>query len=155
MEYGLTHSMGRPNGFAKSEDVMDVDFFSELDDENINQAGITPGQPSERKLFAIHFLRMRMRQAEIRRVLYEKKRVEPRDENHPWYGQMEQSIQEWLDSSPEQPAWCRSWFEGNFHQLRIFLYRPSPQVPNPTPTAASICYESAAHIIQLAFYIVA
>ena len=34
-------------------------------------------------------------------------------------------------------------------ELRIFLFRPSPQVTQPSPRAAEICYDAAAYIINL------
>ena len=108
-ELGLAHTMGRPNGFAKSDDFIDVKFFETVDDELITKEGINPGPASEKKLVAIHFCKMRLCQAEIRRVLYEKKRLEPRDENSPQFLEMEQKIKDWLDSAPENPAWCKPW----------------------------------------------
>jgi hypothetical protein len=33
--------------------------------------------------------------------------------------------------------------------MKVFLYRPSPQVPKPSPRAAKICFESAASVINL------
>ncbi|KAF6835714.1 fungal specific transcription factor domain-containing protein [Colletotrichum plurivorum] len=149
MEAGLAHSMGRPNGFSKVDDRMDVEPFALVDDEYITADGILQGPSCEKKLVALHFFKMRMEQAEIRRVLYEKKRDEPKDENHPWFSKMESDIQNWIDSSPQNPAWCRPWFTGRYHQMRIFLYRPSPQVPRPSARAASICFEGASYIINL------
>lgn len=110
MELGLAHSMGRPNGLSKGNDLIDVGFFADVDDEYITENGIQPGPPSEKKRVAIHFCRMRICQAEIRRVLYEKKRPEPRSEDHPWFIQMEKKIQKWLDTAPENPSWCRPWY---------------------------------------------
>ncbi|KAH7270010.1 fungal-specific transcription factor domain-containing protein [Fusarium redolens] len=149
MEYGLAHSMGRPNNFATGDDRLDVEFFAAVDDDNITDQGIQPGPPSERKLVAIHFYRMRMCQAEIRRALYEKKKEEPKNDSHPWFARIEKMNKEWLDASPTSPDWCKPWFTGRYHQMRIFMYRPSPQIPKPSPRAAAICYESAAYIIQL------
>jgi hypothetical protein len=123
MEYGLAHSMGRPTGFAKGDDVMNVEFFSTVDDELITESGILPGPPSEKKIVAIHFFKMRMLQAEIRRMLYEKKRLEPKDENHPWFANMEHDIKEWLEQSPEEPIWCKPWYELKY-PLRLPLLRP-------------------------------
>lgn len=148
-ELGLAHTMGRPNGFAKSDDFMDVKFFDTVDDENITKEGIKPGPASEKKLVAIHFCKMRLCQAEIRRVLYEKKRAEPRDENSPLFLEMEQKIQTWLDSAPENPAWCKPWFTGRFHGMRIFINRPNPQIAKPSSRSALKCYESAVYIINL------
>lgn len=110
MEYGLAHSMGRPNSFATGDDRLDVDFFATVDDEYITDQGIQPGPPSERKLVAIHFYKMRMCQAEIRRTLYEKKKDDPKSDQHPWFARVEQMNQEWLDNSPTSPSWCKSWY---------------------------------------------
>jgi hypothetical protein len=109
MEFGLAHTMGRPSGFAKGNDLMNVKFFDTVDDECITSEGIRAGEPSEKKGVAIHFCKMRLLQAEIRRVLYEKKRPEPRHESHPWFTQMDQKMEEWRDSSPDKPEWCQPW----------------------------------------------
>ncbi|KAL2758994.1 hypothetical protein ACRALDRAFT_1080586 [Sodiomyces alcalophilus JCM 7366] len=149
MEMGLAYSMGRPNGLAKGDDVMDVKPFAPVGDEHITEDGIRPAPPSEKKIIAIHFFKMRVLQSEIKRILYEKKRPEPRDESHLWFAKMEKDIQDWVDSSPQNPAWYKAWCAGHAHQLRISLYRPSPQVPKPSARAATMCYDSAAYIINL------
>ncbi|KAH7367961.1 fungal-specific transcription factor domain-containing protein [Plectosphaerella cucumerina] len=149
MDFGLAHSMGRPNGLSKSNDFIDVQPFATVDDKFITAEGIMSDQPSPRKLVSIHFYKMRLLQAEIKRQLYEKKRSEPQNETHPWFATMEGKIQEWLDQSPQDPAWCKPWFTGRSHQMRILLHRPSPQVPKPSARAAGICYDGAEHIIKL------
>lgn len=109
-EYGLAHIMGRPNGFGKTDDAIDIEFFSTAEDENITSDGILPGPVSERKVLSIHFCKMRLLQAEIRRVLYEKKRAEPSSEDHPWFVQMTQKVDDWLATAPEKPEWARPWY---------------------------------------------
>lgn len=109
MELGLAHSMGRPNGLSKSDDFADVQPFSSVGDEYITEEGILSNQPCPRKLVAIHFYKMRLLQAEIKRHLYEKKRSEPQNETHPWFATMEDKIQDWLKQSPQEPAWCGPW----------------------------------------------
>ena len=109
LELGLSHSMGRPNGFAKTNDLVDIKWFEIVPDANITEDGIVPGPPDERKLVAIHFCKMRLLQAEIRRTLYEKKHPEPRDGQHPWFAAMESKMDQWLKASPESPAWCKPW----------------------------------------------
>lgn len=110
MEFGLAHSMGRPNAFATGQDHIDVGFFEPIDDEYITPEGILPGPVSEKKTVAIHFLKMRLLQAEMRRVLYQKKRPEPRSEDHPWYVQMMKEMKDWVDAAPENPPWSKSWY---------------------------------------------
>lgn len=110
MELGLAHSMGRPNAFATGEDHVDVGFFEAIDDEYITADGILPGPVSEKKRVTIHFLRMRLLQAEMRRVLYQKKRREPANEDDPWFAEMEKKCKDWLDASPQSPAWSKPWY---------------------------------------------
>lgn len=117
LEFGLSQTMGRPNAFAQSHDEVDVGFFSALDDENITEEGLLPGPESEKKVVAIYACKMRMLQAEIQRVLYERHRNGPSDDSHPWFASMEQKIQAWVDAAPEKPACCKPWY-----------------VPMPTPT---------------------
>ena len=109
MEFGLAHSMGRPNGFAKANDLIDVGYFADVADENITEQGILPGPPADHKLVAIHMCKMRVCQAEIRWKLYEKKKPTPRDHEDPWFPEMAQKLKDWVDAAPEQPAWCKPW----------------------------------------------
>ncbi|KAM7207207.1 Fungal specific transcription factor domain containing protein [Naviculisporaceae sp. PSN 640] len=148
-EFGLASVMGRPNGFAKTADSMDVGFFETVDDENITHDGILPGPVSWKKAFAIHFCKMRLLQAEIRRILYEKKRPTPEHENDPWFTTMKAKIEAWRDSAPEKPEWSRPWFTGRYHTLIVALYRPSPQIPKPSANAALTCFDSACFIINI------
>ncbi len=108
-EFGLAASMGRPNGFAKGNDFMNVEFFSPPPTRTSWRRVIQPGPPSEKKLVAIHFCKMHLWQAEIRRVLYEKRRPEPNSENHPWFAYIETKLEAWRDAAPENPEWCRPW----------------------------------------------
>lgn len=111
MEFGLSHSLGRPNGFATGNDHVDIGFFETIDDEYITSEGILPALPSENKAMAVHFFKMRLLQAEIRRVLYQRKRAEPKKEDHPWFTEMEQKISDWLNASPLTPNWSKPWYE--------------------------------------------
>ncbi|KAI8954404.1 hypothetical protein F4801DRAFT_575480 [Xylaria longipes] len=148
-ELGLSHSMGRPNGFAKTDDIIDIKWFETVPDANISENGIIPGPPDEKKLVAIHFCKMRLLQAEIRRTLYEMKRPEPRNAHHPWFAAMEAKMDQWLRSSPEKPPWCKPWFTGRYHTMIVFLHRPSPQVPRPSVQSANKCFDSAAFVINI------
>jgi hypothetical protein len=109
MEFGLSHSLGRPNAFATGEDHVDVGFFECIDDQYITPEGIKPGPVSEKKTMAVHFFKMRLLQAEIRRVLYQRKRPEPKTEDHPWFPQMENKLNSWLEASPPKPSWSKGW----------------------------------------------
>ncbi|CAG8977323.1 hypothetical protein HYALB_00009194 [Hymenoscyphus albidus] len=152
MELGLAHSMGRPNAFATGENHIDVGYFETVDDEFITEGGILPGPPSEKKLVAIHFFKMRLLQAEIRRVLYQNKRPEPKDEDHPWFIEMERKLKDWLDASPQGPASTKAWylFTDRYNTMIVTLRRPSPQVPKPTAQSALLCYEASAENVQRA-----
>ncbi|CEJ90454.1 hypothetical protein VHEMI06241 [[Torrubiella] hemipterigena] len=149
MEFGLSYYMGRPTGFAKGDDRMDVRFFATVGDDLISPDGIKEGPPCIPKVMAIHFYKMRLYQAEIRRALYEKKRAEPTNDAHQWFQNMEAKLKDWQDSTPDNFPWAVTWFSGFYEELRAFMYRPSPQIPLPSPRAAGICYDSCAYIINL------
>ena len=102
MEFGLAHSLGRPSIFATREAHIDVGFFELVDDQYIAREGIQPApQASLKKWISIHFFKMRLLQLEIRRKLYQKKRPGPRDDQDPWFQQMEAKLTAWRDTSPE------------------------------------------------------
>ena len=102
MEFGLAHSLGRPSIFATREAHIDVGFFELVDDQYIAREGIQPApQASLKKWISIHFFKMRLLQLEIRRKLYQKKRPGPRDDQDPWFQQMEAKLIAWRDTSPE------------------------------------------------------
>ncbi|KAF4123925.1 Fungal trans [Geosmithia morbida] len=151
LEYGLSHTLGRPNIFATSDEKLDVRFLSAMPDQYITENGIRPGPESEDKLVAIHAFKLRIHQAEIRRTLYERKRPEPENDSSPWHQEMERQLEGWLNEGPSSPLWCRIWFVGCYHQNLIFIYRPSPQIPKPSSRAAEICFNSAANIINLSY----
>lgn len=114
MEFGLAHSLGRPSGFGTGPSDINVQFFATVDDRFIAESGIQPGSPpSIKKQLAIHFFKMRLHQAEIRRKLYLKKRSEPRDDKDQWFRETEERLKDWLASCPEQDEgsglsriWC-------------------------------------------------
>ncbi|TQS36866.1 hypothetical protein Golomagni_02675 [Golovinomyces magnicellulatus] len=148
MEYGLAHSMGRPNSFASGQDQIEIKFFEAKNDQYITKEGILPGPVSEKKTVAIHFLKMRLLQAEIRRVLYQMKRPEPKDEDHVWFKEIQQKMKNWVDASPHNPSWSRPWFYGRYLTMIVMLFRPSPQVPQPMTRSAFMCYNAASINIE-------
>jgi len=148
MECGLSHALGRPVTLAMGRDHLDVDWFATCPDEYITQEGIADGAPRIvlKKWIAIHFFKMRLLQLEIRRTLYLKKRPTPRDENDPWFKQMQAKLDAWRDVSPENDEGIgldKVWFIGRYNTMIAFLYRPSPQIPRPSVNGAHKCYEAA------------
>ena len=129
MEFGLAHSLGRPS-CATTCDHIDVSFFAPVDDEYITPSGIVPGCPlSNKKLFSIHFFKMRLLQAEIRRKLYLKKRPQPTNDQDPWFTGMEAKMKDWLDSCPKNPErsglndiWFKARVSALLESLARFLY---------------------------------
>jgi Fungal specific transcription factor domain len=102
MEYGLAHSLGRPSAFGITVDHIDVGFFQLCDDRFITRAGLLPGhQPVMKKCIAVHFFRMRLLQAEIRRTLYLKKRDSPLNDQDPWFSKMQRKLDEWVATCPK------------------------------------------------------
>lgn len=153
MEFGLAHSLGRPSSFGVGPDHVNVNFFEAVDDLYISPAGVFPGSPqSPKKLIATHFFKMRLLQAEIRFQLYLKKRPEPKSDTDPWFIAMEKKLTDWRSSIPqndEGSGFSKVWFEGRLNTMLVFLYRPSPQIPNPSVKAAKICYDASIYNIQM------
>ncbi|KAI9730540.1 MAG: hypothetical protein M1834_005781 [Cirrosporium novae-zelandiae] len=153
MEFGLSHSLGRPSAFGISFDHINVGFFEPVDDRNITANGVIPGSPPiMKKRIAIHFFKMRLLQAEMRRMLYLKKRPEPQNDQHSWFIEMEQKIRTWKDSCPkndEGSGLSDAWFQGRLNTMIVLLFRPSPQIPNPSVRAAKLCFEASRFNIYL------
>lgn len=153
MEYGLSHSLGRPSAFGVGVDNIDVGFFQLCDDKFITPDGLLPGHHAVmKKCIAVHFFKMRLLQAEIRRTLYLKKRESPLTDQDPWFQSMLSRIDSWVRDTPkndEGSGLSPAWFEGRKNTMIVFMYRPSPQIPNPSPAAAELCYQAAAFNINL------
>jgi hypothetical protein len=102
MEYGLSHSLGRPSHFATRCEHIDVNFHELVDDTFITKDAILPApQASLKKWIGIHFFKMRILQLEIRRKLYQRKRAEPKNDQDPWFTEMQSKMEGWRDTSPE------------------------------------------------------
>ena len=101
-EYGLAHSLGRPSSFGVTVDHVDVQFFELCDDRFITPDGLLPGRhPVMKKCITVHFFKMRLLQAEIRRMLYLKKRETPQSDQDPWFLKMQGKIDDWVTSCPK------------------------------------------------------
>lgn len=153
MEYGLAHSLGRPSCFGVSVDNINVKFYELCDDRYITADGLKPGHhPIMKKCISIHFLKMRLLQAEIRRMLYLRKRETPNNEHDPWFHDILRRIDEWVTNCPkndEGSGLSEAWFIGRKNTMIIMIYRPSPQIPVPTFDAALRCYDAAVYNIYL------
>lgn len=112
-EFGLAHCLGRPSAYAVTHDHVDVKFYLTTDDQYITDSGVLPGSPvSPKKQISIHFIKMRILQAEIRRTLYMKKRPSPNSDQDPWFKQMEKKLEDWVANAPnkhENSGLSRDW----------------------------------------------
>ena len=153
MEYGLSHSLGRPSAFGVTVDNINVRFFELCDDRFITPDGLLPGHhPIMKKCIAIHFLKMRLLQAEIRRTLYLRKRDAPVNDQDPWIHDILRRIDEWVSNCPkndEGSGLSEAWFHGRRNTMIVFIFRPSPQIPSPSFDAALRCYDAAVFNIHL------
>ncbi|KAL4896724.1 fungal-specific transcription factor domain-containing protein [Aspergillus ambiguus] len=153
MELGLSHSLGRPSCYSVSHDHVNVNFFELVDDRYITRDGILPGgKPILRKCLAVHFLKMRLLQLEIRRTLYLNKREAPIDDQDPWFSQMLDKLENWVTSCPKKAhdsGLSEMWFQGRRNTMIVFLFRPSPQVPEPSVNAARKCYDASIYNVAM------
>lgn len=151
MESGLSHALGRPDAMAVDRRNLDVGFFQTCSDEHITPQGITPSAPRIiKKWIAIHFFKLRLLQLEIREMLYLRKRETPTSDKDPWFTEMLAKMQAWRDVSPDNDegiALDKVWFTARYNTMISLLYRPSPQIPTPSPEAAVLCFDSARSLI--------
>ncbi|KAI2730470.1 transcriptional regulator family: Fungal Specific TF [Penicillium roqueforti] len=147
MEFGLSHSLGRCSSYCVSHDHINVKFFELVDDRYITAEGITPGaKPVLAKCIAVHFFKMRLLQLEPRRMLYSNRRESPVDDQDPWFSQMLAKIDHWMATTPKNDDGSGlnvKWFQGRRNTIIVLMYRPSPQIPEPTVNAAKTCYDAA------------
>ncbi|THC99066.1 hypothetical protein EYZ11_001462 [Aspergillus tanneri] len=146
MEFGLSHSLGRPSCYSINHDHVRVKFFEVCDDGCITPNGILSGSPKLAKCIAIHFFKMRLLQAEIRRTLYLNKRETPTDDQDPWFSQMLNKLDHWVASCPKNDGGSglsETWFHGRRNTMIVFMFRPSPQIPEPSVNAAKRCYDAS------------
>ncbi|KAJ6089649.1 hypothetical protein N7467_004865 [Penicillium canescens] len=147
MELGLSHSLGRCSSYSVSHDHINVKFFELVDDRYITAEGITPGaKPVLAKCIAVHFFKMRLLQLEGRRTLYLNRRETPVDDQDPWFSQMLAKLDHWMATCPKNDDGSGlnvKWFHGRRNTIIILMYRPSPQIPEPSVNAAKTCYEAA------------
>lgn len=128
MEYGLSHSLGRPNCYSVCHDHINVKFFEPVEDHNITREGIRPGaRIILPKCIAIHFFKMRLLQAEIRRILYLNKRDTPNNDQDPWFTQMIRKIDDWVATCPKNDGgsglsekWSAQFIILSLHAADIF-----------------------------------
>lgn len=119
-EYGVSHVLGRPSGFSTIDAYIDVEFYSDVPDQNISREGIIPGPPCPKKLVSMHFFRLRRLQAQIRQTLYQNKRPTPADDKDPWFKEMDEKILNWLKSAPtEMGALTKDWFKSRLVEITL------------------------------------
>ena len=123
MEFGLAHCIGRPSAFSVSHDHVNVKLFEMVDDNYITPTGVVPGSgPIMKKCIAIHFFKMRLLQAEIRRTLYLKKRPTPADDRDPWFANMLDKMDKWVATCPkndEGSGLSEYWYVPNIILLSV------------------------------------
>lgn len=102
---------------------------------------------SKSTLITNHCFKLRQLQSNVADVLYQC--ILPCDEN--FIEHTQHRIDYWLESVPSEA--CSSdmlnWFNHAYHNLLIFLHRPS--VANPMPSSRDIlhCFNSAQEVLRL------
>ncbi|KAI9756261.1 MAG: hypothetical protein M4579_003928 [Chaenotheca gracillima] len=152
MEFGISHTLGRPSAFSIPPDCTQRQFFAQVDDKYITEEGILPGPRSLKKVIAIHFFKMRLLQAEIKIKLYQQERDAPSNDDDPWFTKMEAKLDKWWRESPQGDdgsGLTPTWFKGKLNGMYIFLYRPCLHIPHPSVKAALRCYEASTFEIAM------
>ena len=108
------------------------------------------------KSLSIHLFRYRQLQSEIHDFLYQERwPADPPLDLDLWQTQMHGRISEWYDDTPrghnltETERTDIENFELSLQRALLYLYKPSPNIPNPPETALVALSECAAQMVQL------
>lgn len=109
------------------------------------------------KSLSLHLFRYRQLQSEMHDFLYQKKwPAEPALDLSLWQSQMYDRIAAWYDDTPrggsnltETERTDIENFELSLQRAVLYLYKPSPNIPNPPETALVSLSECAAKMIPL------
>ncbi|KAF2793925.1 hypothetical protein K505DRAFT_325115 [Melanomma pulvis-pyrius CBS 109.77] len=94
-----------------------------------------------------HCFRLRQLQSEVADVLYQ--RTQPFSAI--FIDRTQHRIDDWLSAVPIAtcPTEMIDWFHHAYHNLCIFLHRPSVANPDPTPRDIQTCFDSAQAVLRL------
>ncbi|KAI1627966.1 fungal-specific transcription factor domain-containing protein [Exophiala viscosa] len=158
MDRSISMTLGLPT--LLSDGAITAKFPSEEPDENITVNGITIGNiaiPKPKRL-GLHLLRYRQLQSEMRMVLYEKSPAAsayiPVDLDK-WQHQMHERIKSWYADTPSRQSLTHREeryienLEVTYYAALFYLYRPSPNVPNPSKELLMALADATMNMIRL------
>ncbi|KAL7411596.1 fungal-specific transcription factor domain-containing protein [Mrakia frigida] len=149
----LCFNLGRPPMIA--DEFINVPYPSLLDDENITDTALIPGENSASKMVSRHIILIRQLQSDIQRRLH---RVTPGDRSclvgvpeQAWFDEMLEKLKTWLSTVPsaESSFTSAEMWAVMFHNSVLLLFRPSPACPRPTRAALSACLKSSSYLIRI------
>ena len=96
-----------------------------------------------------HCFRIRQLQSEVADLLYQ--RLRPIDV--PYYKvDVQERLETWRKEIPvlqiDKFEHMADWFEHAYHNLTMFIHRPSPANPQPTTEDLQHCFEAASEVIR-------
>ncbi|EXJ83581.1 hypothetical protein A1O1_07204 [Capronia coronata CBS 617.96] len=158
MDINISITLGLPSSL--SDGVIMAKVFSQENDENITSNGIVVADEStpKPKRVALHLLRYRQLQSEMRVVLYEKPPAPlayiPVDLSV-WQQQMCHRLQSWYNDTPRPETLTHREhknlenFEVTYYAALLYLYQPSLNIPTPSEQGLLALADAASNTIQL------
>ncbi|KAH9909913.1 fungal-specific transcription factor domain-containing protein [Xylariomycetidae sp. FL2044] len=158
MDRLVSVTLGRPFGM-RDEDI-EIDCFSAADDADILSDRILPHRPLTLPLITVplHILSLRKLAGDIFREVYSNRNAHlPQEEKNEIVRNLHERIIEWRRTMPFPLPDCRplrvpqltpSWYDLNYHNHVIMLYRPSPLCPVITVDKLTVLTDAAASALH-------
>lgn len=148
--YQTTGSLPRSVGRSRLlDEIAESKLPLSCDDHFIKPDGILPADPSPTKLGALAHFKIRMLQSEIHHRLYSPSQKLLGIPSQDWYTSILQRLSSWRQSNPPSSGFMnQTWFDLNWYNTRILLYRPAPNCPSPDRAALKHALTAASGVMR-------
>ena len=94
-----------------------------------------------------HCFRIRQLQSEVADYLYQRISPAPPD----YLANVQQRLDVWRSDIPVSICTPHTldWFEHSYHNLTMFIHRPSPANPQPSTQHLERCFDAASHVLRI------
>lgn len=139
MDRAIGNTLGRPSSL--SDDMITASY--PVSPSDLRQDDGAPDNLTA----AIHCFRLRRLQSEVADILYQRLRGIPPN----FIRDVQMRLDKWRSEIPSQiqGSYIGNWFEHAYHNLCMFMHRPSPANPQPSTEDLECCFKAASEVLQL------
>lgn len=132
--------IGHTDRFDRPTSLQDADILTPFPNSTENTDFRDAG-------FTNHIFRLRQLQSEVADVMYQRT-VPYQDQFVP---NLQSRLDMWLAQAPQYPqhSYLANWLNHAYHNLCMFLHRPSVARPFPSSTDVQRCFEASSAVLRL------